>query len=215
MNNNNTNNTASLIGISRLRIGTDGHGITTLVAFHGCPLRCRYCLNPECSYSTEKSRIMSAQDVMTVLRKDEFYFVATKGGVTFGGGEPLLKSQFIKEIMELGAKEWNVTVETSLNVPQEHLELLMPYIDEYIVDIKDMTPEIYKKYTGLSNEQVKTNLRWLIESGKEKQILCRIPLIPGFNDEQSQEQSMEELSNMGFERFERFTYKTDIYEGKR
>ncbi len=41
-------NKASLIAINRLRIGTDGHGITTLVAFHGCPLHCRYCLNPEC-----------------------------------------------------------------------------------------------------------------------------------------------------------------------
>ena len=40
-------NRAPLIGISRLRIRTDGHGVTTLVAFHGCPLRCKYCLNPQ------------------------------------------------------------------------------------------------------------------------------------------------------------------------
>ena len=39
---------ASIIGVSRLKMGTDGHGITTLVAFHGCTLHCKYCLNPIC-----------------------------------------------------------------------------------------------------------------------------------------------------------------------
>lgn len=35
-----------LIGIARHRLTIDGEGVTTLVAFHGCPLRCKYCLNP-------------------------------------------------------------------------------------------------------------------------------------------------------------------------
>lgn len=38
---------ARIIGIARLRLSTDGDGVTTLVAFHGCPLHCRYCLNPQ------------------------------------------------------------------------------------------------------------------------------------------------------------------------
>ena len=197
---------ANIIGISRLRMGTDGHGITTLVAFHGCPLRCKYCLNPMSTDPDAKVKCLSPEEVMEELRKDELYYIATKGGVTFGGGEPLLKSLFIKEIMELGAKEWNVTVETSLNVPQHYLEQLFPYIDEYIVDIKDMNPEIYERYTGKNNNLVKSNLKWLVDNGCSDRIICRIPLILGYNDESHQEKSKEELEMMGISRFDLFTY---------
>ena len=79
---------AILIGISRLRMNTDGHGITTLVAFHGCPLNCKYCLNPQCLNPSFRKTQMSPNEVMSILKKDELYFLATKGGVTFGGGEP-------------------------------------------------------------------------------------------------------------------------------
>ncbi len=199
-----------LIGINRLRMGTDGHGITTLVAFHGCPLRCKYCLNPKCLDPNAKTSVMTPGDVMRVLRKDELYYVATKGGVTFGGGEPLLNSGFIKEVLELGAKEWNVTVETSLNVPWEQIELLLPYIDEYIVDIKDMNPEIYKRYTGKDNEQVKANLKRLVDKGFSDRILCRIPLIFNHNDSAAQEKSKQELTLMGLEKYDLFKYKTDV-----
>ena len=200
---------AAILGISRLRIGTDGNGITTLVAFHGCSLRCQYCLNPSCLDLDAKIRKMKPEEVMNELKKDELYYIATNGGVTFGGGEPLLNSQFIKEVLDLGAKEWYVTVESSLNVPRQHLELLLPYIDEYIVDIKDMDSEVYARYTCKKNELVKSNLKWLIDKGLAEHILCRIPLIPGYNDETHQEKSKEELSKMGISRFELFTYKTD------
>lgn len=209
----------SILGISRLRMGTDGHGITTLVAFYGCPLNCRYCLNPECHHYGERKKCMLPEDVMDELRKDELYYIATKGGVTFGGGEPLHHSQYIKDVLELGAKEWNVTVETSLNVPMHHVKLLMQYINEYIVDIKDMNPKIYQDYTGQNNWLVKENLQWLVERGMADRIICRIPLIPNFNSESDQEKSKEELSSMGIKRFDMFTYvvnreNASIYETK-
>jgi pyruvate formate lyase activating enzyme len=196
---------APLIGISRLRMGTDGNGITTLVAFGGCRLRCRYCLNPQCH--SEVKIWKTPEDVMKVLQKDELYFWATRGGVTFGGGEPLLYPQFIQTVLELGAKQWHVTVETSMNVSQESLEVLLPYVDEYIVDVKDMDPLIYQKYTSRSNKYVKNNLRWLISHGKKDNIFVRVPLIQGYNDANAQDSSIEELSSMGLTRFDRFEYK--------
>ena len=199
----------SILGISRLRMGTDGHGITTLVAFYGCPLNCRYCLNPECKYYGERTKCMLPEDVMDELRKDELYYIAIKGGVTFGGGEPLLNSQYIKDILELGAKEWNVTVETSLNVPMHHVKLLLPYINEYIVDIKDMNPEIYQNYTGQNNWLVKENLQWLVERGMADRIICRIPLIEGYNKPEDQEKSKAELIEMGITRFDLFSYAVE------
>lgn len=203
-------NKAPLIGISRLRIGTDGHGVTTLVAFHGCPLRCQYCLNPQSLKDDAKVMMRSPEEVMTTLRKDELYFKATNGGVTFGGGEPLLRVEFIKEILELGAKDWHITVETSLNVPRKNLENVFTYIHEYVVDIKDMNPTIYKAYTSKDNELVKSNLKWLIEQGMAERITCRIPLIPEFNTPEDQQRSKYELEAMGITRFDFFTYKTNI-----
>ena len=189
-------------------MGTDGHGIRTLVAFHGCSLSCKYCLNPECLGPKTRAKEMSPEEVMHEIAKDELYYIATKGGVTFGGGEPLLKSGFIKEILELGAKRWNIAVETSLNVPKENLEELLPYINEYIVDIKDMDSKVYQQYTGKNNEQVKSNLKWLIDEGLSDRIICRIPLIPGYNSKYAQEVSKELLIQMGIRRFDLFTYKT-------
>lgn len=202
-------NKASLLGVSRLRIGTDGNGITTLVAFHGCPLECVYCLNSQCKDPDAKVKKMTPEEVMEELKKDELYYIATKGGVTFGGGEPFLNSSFIKEVLDLGAKEWHVTIETSLNVPKEYVEPLLPYIDEYIVDVKDMDGAIYSRYTKRSNELVRSNLKWLIDMGRSERILCRIPFILGFNNKEHQEKSKAELEKMGISRFDLFTYKTD------
>ena len=199
----------SIFGICRLRIGTDGHGVRTLVAFHGCPLRCRYCLNPDSLKDSERVKRMLPEEVMDEVRKDELYYIATNGGITFGGGEPLLNSQYIKDILELGAKSWNITVETSLNVPRKHLELLLPYINEYIVDIKDMNPNIYKNYTWKNNKQVIDNLKWLIKKGMAERIVCRIPLIPNYNTTSDLEKSKKELSEMGITRFDIFNYIVD------
>ena len=196
------------IGISRFRMNTDGHGITTLVAFHGCPLQCRYCLNPQCLTSSTRILQLSPNEVMDVLRKDELYFLATKGGVTFGGGEPLLNADCIKEVLCLGANKWHTTIETSLNVPQSKIEIVLPYIDEYIVDIKDVNPTIYKEYTGKSNDAVIQNLKWLVEHGKKDNIICRIPLIPRFNSCKNQEESIEYLKQIGISRFDIFDYVT-------
>ena len=189
-------------------MGTDGHGIRTLVAFHGCSLSCKYCLNPECLEPKTRVKEITPEEVMHEIAKDELYYIATKGGVTFGGGEPLLKSGFIKEVLELGSKRWNIAVETSLNVPKENLQELRSYINEYIVDIKDMNPNVYQQYTGNSNEQVKSNLKWLVDEGLSDRIICRIPLIPEYNSKYAQEVSKELLFQMGIRRFDLFTYKT-------
>ena len=210
MNNNQQNQEkprkAEVIGIRRHCLGTDGDGVSTLIAFHGCLLRCKYCLNPQCHSSFDSTREKTPEDIMDILRKDELYFIATEGGVTFGGGEPLLKSEFIKDVMELGAKNWHTTLETSLCADQSHLERLMPYIDEYIVDVKDMNDKIYESYTGRTSDLMKSNLKYLIDNGKSQQIICRLPLIPGYNTDADRARSEDELIGMGITQFDRFTY---------
>lgn len=196
-----------LIGIARHRLTIDGEGVTTLVAFHGCPLRCKYCLNPTSLQPDGVWESYDCNQLYEEVRKDELYFLASCGGVTFGGGEPLLQSEFIRQFRQLCGPEWRITVETSLNVPQQNVEELISIIDNYIVDIKDMNNNIYQRYTGKNNENVLSNLRYLIGKDKAKQIVIRTPLIPSYNTEKDIDQSIELLKEMGITQFDRFTYK--------
>lgn len=199
---------APLIGISRHRLSTDGEGVTTLVAFHGCPLRCKYCLNPQSLHSEGIWKHYDCEQLYEEVRQDELYFLATHGGITFGGGEPCLQSDFIDEFRQLCGQEWQLSVETSLNVAQENIEKLVPVVDSYIIDIKDINNAIYQKYTGKDNEKVLHNLQYLIDHGKNEQIIVRTPVIPAYNTENDVDYSIHLLKEMGITQFDRFTYKT-------
>ncbi|MCS2958421.1 radical SAM protein [Bacteroides salyersiae] len=197
-----------MIGISRHRLTTDGEGVTTLVAFHGCPLRCKYCLNPQSFAQEGVWKQYDCEQLYEEVKIDELYFLATHGGVTFGGGEPALQSNFISEFKRLCGTGWKITIETSLNVPQEDIERLLPVVDRYIVDIKDMNNDRYETYTGKSNTRVIENLRWLVAQGKAEQIIVRVPHIPSYNTETDIENSIHQLKEIGLSDFDRFTYRT-------
>ena len=200
--------TAALIGINRHRLTIDGEGVTTLVGFHGCPLRCKFCLNSQCLHTDGIWNRLSCQELYDEVKQDELYFLATMGGITFGGGEPCLQSQFIGKFRELCGPQWQIAVETSLNVPLKHLEELLPVVNQYYVDIKDMDKERYHKYTGRNNDNVIANLNWLVEQGKEDNITVRVPLISSYNTKEDTEESIMQLKRMGLSRFDQFTYLT-------
>ena len=144
---------AKIFGISRHRLTVDGEGVTTLVAFNGCPLRCKYCLN-KTSWDMDKGRDYTPEMLFEEVKIDQLYFLATHGGVTFGGGEPLLQKDFIKEFRALCGPQWQIVVETSLHVPFETVQEMNDILDGYIVDIKDMNPETYLAYTSKENALV-------------------------------------------------------------
>ena len=199
-----------VVAISRHRLMTDGDGVTTLVVLHSCPLRCRWCLNPQTWRDGSTFQLMTPMQLFTHVRVDDLYFQATGGGATFGGGEPALRSIFISQFRKVIPKQWKINIETSLNVPQEHVERLLAVIDEFVIDIKDMNPQIYATYTGRDNAKTIENLRFIASAGMTDKCRIRIPLIPGFNSEDDREQSIYELEQMGFTRFDKFEYKTDI-----
>jgi pyruvate formate lyase activating enzyme len=196
---------ARVIGISRHRLTTDGDGVTTLVAFNGCPLRCKYCLNSHC-WDPDNGQEYTPESLYEKTKIDQLYFLATHGGVTFGGGEPLLQVDFIKEFRSLCGPQWQILAESSLNVPFENLEALDPVLDGYIVDIKDMNPEIYQAYTGKDNVVVLKNLEWLLQHRDPNCILVRVPHIPDFNTDEDVAKSMERLKGMGVINFDEFNY---------
>jgi len=196
-----------IIGISRHRLSTDGDGVTTLVAFHGCPLRCRYCLNPQSLDDGDRFREYSPEELYAETRIDELYFIATNGGVTFGGGEPCLRADFIRKFSELCGASWQLNLETSLNVPSVNIETLLPVVNTMIIDIKDMNLDIYRSYTGQSNDLVLDNLRLIADSGRQKDCIIRLPLIPDFNTETDRTASRSRLETLGFDNFDLFTYQ--------
>ena len=199
---------APIIGVERHRIATDGKGITTLVAFHGCPLRCKYCLNPQCFADGASYPAMTPQELYENVSVDNLYFLATGGGVTFGGGEPLLYSEFIHDFCRIVPQEWNICIETSLNVEHNHMEKLLPHIAHWYIDIKDMDDHIYRKYTGKSNKQVIENLKLLAAHTPQEHITIRLPLIPNYNNEKHREASINTLRNIGFKNFDMLKYIT-------
>lgn len=194
---NNEKQKAEIMGINRHRMGTDGKGISTLITFYGCPLNCKYCLNPQCKSESTPCTYIEPNDLVNLLMVDDIYFKSTGGGIVFGGGEPLLNAEYIKEVCDLVPLQWKKRIETSLNVKWDKIELLLPYIDQWIIDIKDSNTEIYKNYTGVDNLKVYDNvLRLSHKTGKEK-LLIRIPKIPNYNTEKDIQESVKLYSNLG------------------
>lgn len=219
----------------------DGPGIRTEFFLKGCPLRCKWCSNPEsyhpysqpgiysskcigfnkcgfCNKSCPDNNIIQFQnnkincidrtkctncmkcvddcpadaikgwgkeetvsDLMDVIMKDVEYFNRSNGGVTLSGGEPLLQSKFIIELLkECKQNNIHTCVESTLFADWSVIEQVSQYTDLFISDIKHMDAKIHKKYTGVANELILTNMVQLLQSGKP--LILRIPVIPFIND---------------------------------
>ncbi|MGM9869201.1 MAG: radical SAM protein [Sodaliphilus sp.] len=199
---------APIIGIVRHSINVDGGGVCSLVAFHTCTLACRYCLNPHSLTHPERCEVLTPNELYLRVKIDDLYFQASGGGITFGGGEPLLRAEFIAEFWQICPPSWHICVETALNVESRFLQMLLPVVHHYYIDIKDMNPAIYQRYTGHTNERVLHNLSLLTEHGLAERVTIRVPLIPGYNTAADQEKSINQLKEMGFIHFHKFTYIT-------
>lgn len=207
---------APIFGISRLRMGTDGCGITTLVTFMGCPLKCKYCLNRKCHEpiyekdgKTLRNGIMmlTPKELYDLVRIDNLYFQSTGGGICFGGGEPTLYEDFIIEFKKLCGDRWKITLETCLRCLDDTIKHLSSVADLWIVDIKSMNPNIYKEYTGRDSEilqQLKT-ISTLVHRDK---VIVKVPYIPGYNDGSDLDANVEEIKNRyGFTKVYKVEYK--------
>ena len=202
-----TSITAPVITVSRHRLGTDGRGVTSLVIFYGCPLRCKYCINPFSFAPDTRVNEMTSEALYDTLKIDALYYLATGGGVTFGGGEPLLQADFIKQFRAICGDAWHLCAETSLAVPQKSVETAAECIDHFYVDCKDMNPEIYERYTGKPITAMRENLKHLLSLVSPDRVTVRLPLIPGYNTEADRESSRRILADMGVTQFNELTYR--------
>ena len=194
-----------LLRIARLRMGSDGAGVTTLVAGAGCPLHCRWCINQRLLREASAEPV-TARELLRRVEIDDLYFRATGGGVTFGGGEALLHAAFIRRFRELCPTEWRINVETSLAVPQALLSLAADTADLFLVDCKDMNGDIYRRYTGGEASLMTENLRYLLARRGPEAVTVRVPRIPEYNTAEDQQRSAARLRAMGVTRLDLFDY---------
>jgi pyruvate formate lyase activating enzyme len=177
----------------------DGPGIRTTVFLKGCNMNCLWCHNPESIRgepfcSVKKVRIdgrfydheetvgfmMSVDEVMEIVIRDIVFMEESGGGVTFSGGEPTLQAEFLQNILA-ACRNFGLStaVDTNGIVKYEILEEIIPLTDIFLFDFKHFDSARHKEGTGVPNETVLENLRYLLR--KKCKVRVRIPVIPGFN----------------------------------
>lgn len=134
-------------------------------------------------YAKALSRIgceMTAEELLEDLLEDLPYYQESGGGVTFSGGECMLRPDFLEEMLRrLKEKGVHTAVDTAGNVPYESFERILPYTDLFLYDVKAFHEEVHRELTGASNRRIKENLLRLAGTGKE--IKIRIPVIEELN----------------------------------
>ncbi len=114
--------------------------------------------------------------------KDTPFFIRSGGGVTFSGGEPTVQYEALIEILQTcKAKFIHTAIETCGYIKnKKKLERILQYLDLILYDIKCIDEEKHKKFTGVSNNIILENARFIASIGKR--IVIRVPLVPGFNN---------------------------------
>jgi len=126
-------------------------------------------------------RKISVDELIQEVERDRVLYDGSGGGVTFSGGEPLMQWGFLLECLkELKKRYIHTALDTSGYSSPEVLEMIIPYTDLFLYDIKLFDPEEHKKYTGVSNDVIKENLKLLSVSGKR--VILRFPVIPNVTD---------------------------------
>lgn len=178
----------------------DGPGIRTTVFFKGCPLNCLWCHNPESIRSfPERLKVnqlssnknlceeelfgkkYSVEDLLKEIKKDQVFYDESGGGVTFSGGEPMLQIKFLKEILnECRQSGIHTAIDTSGYVVKRLFLQIYDFTDLFLYDLKIYDNDLHREFTGVSNEIILNNLKYLTDRGNK--VIIRIPLIPGITD---------------------------------
>ncbi|MCR5794029.1 MAG: glycyl-radical enzyme activating protein [Solobacterium sp.] len=227
--------TGILFNIQKFSVN-DGPGIRTVVFFKGCPLRCRWCSNPEsqltkvqvlwdqkkcihchhcigtcpvqavslnannihidhmrCTSCLQcvgecpahalkaEGETKTVQEVIDTVMQDEVFYEESGGGITLSGGEMLSQPAFAKELLKAAKEEGlHTCCETTGYAKPEVFAGVIEDLDSILFDMKHWDSGMHKEYTGVHNELIIENMKYAASKGKD--VLPRIPVIPGFND---------------------------------
>lgn len=169
----------------------DGPGVRFVVFMQGCPMRCKYCHNPD-TWPEKCGKIYDVNDLIsTFLRNKSFY---KNGGITVTGGEPLMQIEFVTELFRL-AKDNNIhtALDTSgilfNSKDTAKFDELLKFTDLVMLDIKQINDEKHKSLCGVSNKTVLEFAKYLSQKNIPTRI--RYVAVPGYTDD------VDDLKNLG------------------
>ncbi|MBQ1244994.1 MAG: pyruvate formate lyase-activating protein [Clostridia bacterium] len=173
-------------------LGTvDGPGVRFVVFFQGCNLRCKCCHNPD-TWKAKDGKEYTAEEIVNKALRYKEYF-ADLGGITLSGGEPLLQSEFAKEIFELSKKNGiNTCLDTSGSIINSSVIELLSVSDRVLLDIKYTNDEQYRENAGCSLSTVLDFLSLLDEKGIKTTL--RQVIIPTVNDGRENILALKEIA---------------------
>jgi pyruvate formate lyase activating enzyme len=173
-------------------LGTqDGPGIRYVVFTQGCPLRCKYCHNPDTWCMTDGQEI-EVEELMSKILRCKPFISRSKGGVTISGGEPTLQIDFVLELLKrCKEEELHTALDTSGYIDKDKFESLLPYIDLVLLDIKHIDDIEHQELTGVSNQKILEILNLLEKKGKS--FWVRHVVVPGINDKVEYIERLTEL----------------------
>jgi len=174
----------------------DGPGIRTTVFFKGCPMQCWWCHNPESRDINPQrtadsiiGRTMSVAEVMKEINKDAIFYDESGGGVTFSGGEPLMQSDFLLDLLRACKQAgFHTTIDTCGYADKNLIQKILPFTDLFLYDLKLIDENDHLKYTGVPNKNIHENLEFILNAGREVHI--RFPVIPGITDKMKNVESI-------------------------
>ena len=163
----------------------DGPGVRLVIFFQGCPMRCKYCHNPD-TWEFGKGTRISAEALIERFNKNRPFY--SNGGITVTGGEPLAQIDFLLELFQLAKEQGihtcidtsGVTFTTALTEYRKKLDALMEYTDLVMLDIKHIDNAEHHSLTGFDNENI-LNFAVYLDS-KHIPVWIRHVVVPGITD---------------------------------
>lgn len=172
----------------------DGTGIRTIIFLKGCVLRCKWCCNPESQqYDIQTRKVngkemiegkdVTVQEVLDIVERDVPYYKRSNGGLTLSGGECLFQPEFARDLLR-GAKEMgiNTAIETTSCANWEIIKDILPYVDQYLMDIKHIDNDKHLEFIGRDNQLMLENARKIADSNLTN-LVIRVPIVPTFNNQ--------------------------------
>lgn len=168
----------------------DGPGIRFVLCLQGCPLRCRYCHNPD-TWDPGGGTLKTVDEILAEIEPYVDYYRRSGGGITVSGGEPMLQAPFVAELFRACKERWNLhtALDSSGFCDPAHAEALLGVTDLVLLDLKLMNRFGHRDLTGQSNDRMIAFARFLSERGIRMWI--RRVLVPGVTD------AAEDLMDLG------------------
>ena len=171
----------------------DGPGLRFVVFMQGCPMRCKYCHNPD-TWEPGKGNPMTAEEIISQFERNRAFY--KNGGITVTGGEPLLQIDFMLELFRLcRERQIHTCIDTSgityregESAYNEKLDRLMGMTDLVMLDIKHIYPDAHRELTGHGNEGILAFAKYLARRGIP--VWIRHVIVPGITDDVQEQQRL-------------------------